>query len=82
MRNCEYKILYLPSGRILSQSIVEHSYNTSDYICDTFQQAKNMINCIIRMNMLAQYTKGSWYSYNEILYPTIKEHFEIIEYEI
>jgi len=80
-----YKILYLPTGSYLSDSI--HKFPVPDEVHNTRKSAEYCIQCTCSTRSQEQWDEthncndkmNCWVCYNELIYPVIKEHFEIVE---
>jgi len=77
-----YKILYLPTGRFLSDSLpVDLTPNDDTF--HTIEKAEHALKCNLDIKTNRDCKcgdiKNCWVCYNELIYPPIKEYFEIIE---
>jgi hypothetical protein len=70
-----YKILYLPLGQRIKNALVTDK-KEFDHICDTELEAEKLIWSMIRKDPPQFF---GFMAYNEIIFPSIRAHFEIIE---
>jgi hypothetical protein len=78
-----YKLLYLPTGRFLSDSIWQHP--VPDDVHETVEKAEYAIRCNLDARKSHHHevkeTTDCWVCYNEFCFPIIREHFMIVEIE-
>jgi hypothetical protein len=77
-----FKLLYLPTGRFLSDSIWQ--YPVPDDIHDTREKAEYAIRCNIDARTEHKHDQAisysdCWVCYNEFCFPIIREHFVIVD---